>query len=153
MSDLDEIYQELIIDHNRRPRNFGKPSKSTNYAKGHNPLCGDTVTVYLRLLDDVVEDVGFEGRGCAISIASASMMTELLKGKSLKEIESMFVRFHQLVTDDEAVGKTDFEGEEFEKLMVLAGVREFPMLVKCATLAWHTMKAAVQGGGKEVTTE
>jgi len=153
MLELRELYQEVILDHGKEPRNFGRPEGATCESDGHNPLCGDTVTVYLRLLDDVVEDVGFEGRGCAISIASASMMTELLKGKSLKETESMFVRFHQLVTDDEAVGKTDFEGEEFEKLMVLAGVREFPMRVKCATLAWHTMKAAVQGGGKEVTTE
>ncbi len=153
MLELRELYQEVILDHGKAPRNFGRPEGATCESNGHNPLCGDTVTVYLRLRDDIIEDVGFEGRGCAISIASASMMTELLKGKSLEEVKAMFSRFHQLVTDDEVAGESNFEDKEFEKLMVLAGVREFPMRVKCATLAWHTMNAAVQGGGKEVTTE
>jgi len=153
MLELRELYQEVILDHGKAPRNFGKPEGVTCESNGHNPLCGDTVTVYLRLRDDIVEDVGFEGRGCAISIASASMMTELLKDKSLEDVESMFLRFHQLVTEDKAAGESNFEDEEFEKLLVLAGVREFPMRVKCATLAWHTMNAALQGGGDEVTTE
>ncbi len=153
MLELRELYQEVILDHGKAPRNFGRLEGATCESNGHNPLCGDTVTVFLRMTDDIVEDVGFEGRGCAISIASASMMTELLKGKSLGEIEVMFTRFHQLVTDNEAADNNDFENEEFEKLMVLAGVREFPMRVKCATLAWHTMNAAVKGGGEEVTTE
>ncbi len=153
MSELRELYQEVILDHGKTPRNFGKPEGATCQSNGHNPLCGDTVTVYLRLRDNIVEDVGFEGRGCAISIASASMMTELLKGKRLVEVEAMFERFHHLVTGDAAVGEGEFDDDDFEKLLVLAGVREFPMRVKCATLAWHTMNAAVQGGGEEVTTE
>ncbi len=153
MSELRELYQEVILDHGKTPRNFGKPEGATCESNGHNPLCGDTVTVYLRLKDGVVEDVGFEGRGCAISIASASMMTELLKGKRLEEVEATFERFHHLVTDEAAAGEGGFDDEDFEKLMVLAGVREFPMRVKCATLAWHTMNAAMQGGGEEVTTE
>jgi len=153
MSELRELYQEVILDHGKTPRNFGRPDGATSESIGHNPLCGDTVTVYLRLRGDIVEDVGFEGRGCAISIASASMMTELLKGKRLKEVEAMFERFHQLVTDDKAAGNDDFDDEDFDKLMVLAGVREYPMRVKCATLPWHTMNAAVLGSAREVTTE
>jgi nitrogen fixation NifU-like protein len=151
MEALRELYQEVILDHGKTPRNFGKPDGATAESHGHNPLCGDTVTIYLRLAGDTVEDVGFEGRGCAISIASASMMTELLKGKRLAEVRDLFERFHQLVTEDDA--SLEGDSEDFEKLMVLAGVREFPMRVKCATLAWHTMNAAIEGGGEEVTTE
>ena len=153
MTALRELYQEVILDHGRAPRNFGKPDQVTCESNGHNPLCGDTVTIYLRLNDGIVEEAGFEGRGCAISIASASMMTEILKGKRLDEVRAMFERFHHLVTEDEAACEGGFDGEEFEKLMVLSGVREFPMRVKCATLAWHTMKSALQGEGKEVSTE
>ncbi len=153
MSALRELYQEVILDHGKAPRNFGKPEHVTCESNGHNPLCGDTVTIYLRLNDGIVEEAAFEGRGCAISIASASMMTEILKGKRLGEVSAMFERFHNLVTEDEAACEGSFDSEEFEKLMVLSGVREFPMRVKCATLAWHTMKAALHGGGEEVTTE
>ena len=153
MSALRELYQEVILDHGKSPRNFGKPEHVTCESNGHTPLCGDTVTIYLRLNDGTVEEAGFEGRGCAISIASASMMTDILQGKSLDEVRVMFDRFHHLVTEDEAACEGGFDGEEFEKLMVLSGVREFPMRVKCATLAWHTMKSALQGGGEEVSTE
>ena len=153
MSALRELYQEVILDHGKSPRNFGKPEHVNCESSGHNPLCGDTVTIYLRLNDGIVEEAGFEGRGCAISIASASMMTDILQGKSVDEVRVMFERFHHLVTEDEAACEGGFDGEEFEKLMVLSGVREFPMRVKCATLAWHTMKSALQGGGEEVSTE
>lgn len=153
MSALRELYQEVILDHGKTPRNFGKPEHVTCESNGHNPLCGDTVTIYLHLTDGIVEEAAFEGRGCAISIASASMMTEILKGKSLDEVRAMFERFHQLVTEEETAGEDSIDGEEFEKLMVLAGVREFPMRVKCATLAWHTMKSALKGSGEEVNTE
>ena len=153
MSALRELYQEVILDHGKSPRNFGKPEHVNCESSGHNPLCGDTVTIYLRLNDGIVEEAGFEGRGCAISIASASMMTDILQGKSVDEVRVMFERFHHLVTEDEAACEGGFDGEEFEKLMVLSGVREFPMRVKCATLAWHTMKSALQGGDEEVSTE
>jgi nitrogen fixation NifU-like protein len=153
MSALRELYQEVILDHGKTPRNFGKPEHVTCESNGHNPLCGDTVTIYLRLDNGVVEEACFEGRGCAISIASASMMTEILKGKRLAEVSAMFERFHSLVTEEEAACDGGFDSDEFEKLMVLSGVREFPMRVKCATLAWHTMKAALHGGDEEVTTE
>ncbi|MBT3171867.1 MAG: SUF system NifU family Fe-S cluster assembly protein [Rhodospirillaceae bacterium] len=157
MSALRELYQEVILDHGKTPRNFGKPEHVTSESNGHNPLCGDTVTIYLEVKEGIVEDVGFEGRGCAISIASASMMTEVLRGKSVKEIGAMFKRFHHLVTDDDADTEGgfagDFGGEDFEKLTVLSGVKEFPMRVKCATLAWHTMQAALKGDDQEVSTE
>ena len=153
MSALRELYQEVILDHGKSPRNFGKPEHVNSESSGHNPLCGDTVTIYLRLNDGTVEEAGFEGRGCAISIASASMKTDILQGKSVDEVRVMFERFHHLVTEDEAACEGGCDGEEFEKLMVLSGVREFPMRVKCATLAWHTMKSALQGGGEEVSTE
>ena len=153
MSALRELYQEVILDHGKTPRNFGKPEHVTCESNGHNPLCGDTVTIYLRLKDGIVEEAGFEGRGCAISIASASMMTEILKGKPLDEVRVIFERFHHLVTEDEAACDGGFDGDEFEKLMVLSGVREFPMRDKCATLAWHTMKDALQGGSEKVSTE
>ncbi len=153
MSALRELYQEVILDHGKSPRNFGKPEHVTCESNGHNPLCGDTVTIYLQLKGDVVEDVGFEGRGCAISIASASMMTEILRGKSVDEIRAMFERFHHLVTDEEESPEDSADSEDFEKLTVLSGVKEFPMRVKCATLAWHTMQAALKGDDQEVSTE
>jgi nitrogen fixation protein NifU and related proteins len=157
MSALRELYQEVILDHGKTPRNFGKPEHVTSESNGHNPLCGDTVTIYLEVKEGIVEDVGFEGRGCAISIASASMMTEVLRGKSVKEIGAMFKRFHHLVTDDDADTEGGFAGgfggEDFEKLTVLSGVKEFPMRVKCATLAWHTMQSALKGDDQEVSTE
>ena len=153
MSALRELYQEVILDHGKSPRNFGKPEQVTSESNGHNPLCGDTVTIYLKVKDNIVEDVGFEGRGCAISIASASMMTEILRGKSIAEIGAMFERFHHLVTNDDAGTGHGGDGEDFEKLTVLSGIKEFPMRVKCATLAWHTMQAALKGDDQEVSTE
>ena len=125
----------------------------TGESHGHNPLCGDTVTIYLEVADGVVTDIGFEGRGCAISMASASMMTEMLRGKSVDEVQTMFTQFHALVAPAEPACEADFEAPDLDKLIVLAGVREFPMRVKCATLAWHTMKAALEGEAEEVTTE
>jgi len=153
MSALRELYQEVILDHGKSPRNFGKPEGANADAHGHNPLCGDTVTIHLKLNGDVIEDIGFEGRGCAISVASASMMTEILKGKTLAEAEDMFARFHALVAPDAAACEPGFDAPDLDKLVVLAGVREFPMRVKCATLAWHTFKAAVDPDRAEITTE
>lgn len=149
MSDLRELYQEIILDHNRRPRNFGVPDQSNRTAKGHNPLCGDIVTVYLLLEEDVVKDIQFEGKGCAISIASASIMTELIIGKTEAEALELFQSFHDFVTGDDAFELAD----ELEELKALSGVRDYPMRVKCATLAWHSMAAALDGDGDTVGTE
>ena len=149
MSDLRELYQEIILDHNRRPRNFGVPDQSNRTAKGHNPLCGDIVTVYLLLEEDVVQDIQFEGKGCAISIASASIMTELIIGKTEAEALELFQSFHDFVTGDDAFELAD----ELEELKALSGVRDYPMRVKCATLAWHSMAAALDGDGDTVGTE
>ena len=149
MSDLRELYQEIILDHNRRPRNFGVPDQSNRTAKGHNPLCGDIVTVYLLLEEDVVKDIQFEGKGCAISIASASIMTELIIGKTEAEALELFQSFHGFVTGDDAFELAD----ELEELKALSGVRDYPMRVKCATLAWHSLAAALDGDGDTVGTE
>ena len=149
MSDLRELYQEIILDHNRRPRNFGVPDQSNRTAKGHNPLCGDIVTVYLLLEEDVVKDIQFEGKGCAISIASASIMTELIIGKTEAEALELFQSFHDFVTGDDVAELAD----ELEELKALSGVRDYPMRVKCATLAWHSMAAALDGDGDTVGTE
>jgi nitrogen fixation NifU-like protein len=153
MSELRELYQEVILDHGKSPRNFGRPATVTGESHGHNPLCGDTITIYLDVEDGVIKDVGFEGRGCAISMASASMMTDMLRGKSVKEVEVMFKSFHGLVAPQDAVCAPGFQAPELDKLIVLAGVREFPMRVKCATLPWHTMKAALKGESEEISTE
>ncbi len=150
MSELRELYQELILDHNRRPRNYGVPAESNRQADGHNPLCGDQLTVYLDMEGDVVRDVHFIGQGCAISVASASMMTEAVKGKTLAEAESLFQKFHRAMTDDRASGPV--VGEESE-LDALSGVKEFPVRVKCATLAWHTLAAALHGEDAATTEE
>ncbi|MEM7119691.1 MAG: Fe-S cluster assembly sulfur transfer protein SufU [Pseudomonadota bacterium] len=153
MDELRELYQEVILDHGRNPRNFGHPPSCNRQADGDNPLCGDQLTVYLNVSDDgIVEHVAFEGRGCAISMASASMMTELVKGKTAAEAEALFEKFHHLVTDDTVDLDMAAEDEDLEKLVVLSGVRQFPMRVKCATLPWHTMTAAIDGKGT-VTTE
>lgn len=141
MSDLRELYQEVILDHSRQPRNFRKPGDANCAARGDNPLCGDKVTVFLTLRDGRVADIGFEGRGCAISMASASLMTEVIKGKTEAEVRALFERFH-----DEMIGKSLCHGAaagELDKLTVLSGVREYPMRVKCATLSWHTLVAAL----------
>jgi len=147
MSELQELYQQVILDHNKNPRNFKSLPHAEHKAEGYNPLCGDRVTVYLHLEDGKVKEAAFEGKGCAISTASASMMTEAVKGKSLEEAKALFEKFHDLVT-----GKTASSGE-LGKLAVFAGVREFPMRVKCATLAWHTMNAALENRDEPVTTE
>jgi nitrogen fixation NifU-like protein len=153
MSDLRELYQEVILDHGKRPRNFRHPVDANREAKGDNPLCGDKVTIYLKLsADHSIEDVAFQGRGCAISTASASLMTEILKGKTEDEAKALFGALHDMCTQDDAVPDLPAALEdEFERLQVLSGVRQYPMRVKCATLAWHTMKAALEGAGKAST--
>ena len=138
MSDLSDLYQEVILDHNRRPRNFHALDNATHAADGHNPLCGDRLRVYLRVEDGIVSDVAFEGAGCAISKASASMMTDAVKGRTVGEVDALFERFHRMVTTP-----PDRPVEDMGKLSSLAGVREFPVRVKCASLAWHTLKAAM----------
>jgi nitrogen fixation NifU-like protein len=148
MSDLRELYQELILDHSKKPRNFMKPEGADRTAEGHNPLCGDVVTVYLQLEDDVIRKIGFQGSGCAISKAAASMMTDSVKGKTTDEAQAIFEKFHALVTGD---GTSD--PNDLGKLAVFSGVREFPVRVKCATLAWHTLRAALEGKEEAVSTE
>jgi len=150
MQDLHDLYQEVILDHNRRPRNFGPLPDATQSAKGHNPLCGDKLTLALKVEGDRITDVKFEGSGCAISKSSASLMTDAIKGRTIDEVTEMFDRFHQMVTtpmdqpvDDAALGK----------LAVLSGVREFPVRVKCASLPWHTLKAALTKAPEPVKTE
>ncbi len=153
--ELRQLYQEVILDHGRSPRNCGKPDQFTCEAQGNNPMCGDRLTVYIDLADDgSIREAAFEGRGCAISMASASMMTEMLKGKSRAEAEALFRSFQALCTSDAAEAEDGADVDALERLQVLAGVRAFPVRVKCATLPWHTMQAAVSGqGGQEVTTE
>jgi len=144
MAELRELYQEVILDHNRRPRNFGKPATSNRHAEGNNPLCGDMFTVYLTVKDGRVRDVHFEGKGCAISTASASMMTEMVKGKTEAETRMLFDACHHLCTDGgPSQAAESCSEDDLDRLQVLAGVREFPMRVKCATLAWHTLNAAL----------
>lgn len=151
MSDLRELYQQVILDHNKKPRNFHAMADCDQCAAGHNPLCGDRITVYLKVEDGVVRDVSFQGAGCAISTASASMMTETLKGKTEAEAEALFQKFHHLLTDGEEDGGEG--GPKLGKLAVFAGVREFPVRVKCATLPWHTFHNALQKGKDVATTE
>ncbi len=145
--DLRELYQEVIFDHNRSPRNFHKMDDADRVAEGHNPLCGDQLTLYVRLEDGVIADASFVGHGCAISTASASLMTEAVKGQPVEAVEALFRDFHALLTG------TPPEGRDFGKLEVLAGVREFPVRVKCATLAWHTLHNALTGQGAAAKTE
>jgi len=157
MSDLSDLYQEVILDHNKNPRNFGKLEDAVEgtgevrHAVGHNPLCGDRLTLYVDTDGESIRDIRFDGSGCAISKASASLMTEAVKGLPLAESRKLFDGFHQLMTGDPAVaGKA---GSELGKLAVFEGVREFPIRVKCATLAWHTLQAALDGNRKSATTE
>jgi len=151
MSDLRELYQTTILDHNKKPRNFCKPEGANREAEGWNPLCGDKVTVYLTVDDDdVVQEVGFQGSGCAISTASASMMTQVVKGKTLDQVLEAFERFHDLVAGPPSE-ETDLGA--LGKLSVFSGVREYPMRVKCATLAWHTLRSALRGDGEIAKTE
>ena len=149
MSDLRELYQEVILDHSKRPRNFVRLEDANRVAQGHNPLCGDHITIYLQLDGDVIRNVGFQGNGCAISKASASMMTAALKGKTAAEAEAIFDRFHRMVT----AGPEAIDPDELGKLAVFSGVCEFPVRVKCASLPWHTLRAALQGQDDPVTTE
>ena len=149
MSHLRELYQEVILDHNRSPRNFGPLEDADLQADGHNPLCGDRLSIAVRVDDGVVTDVRFQGSGCAISQASASLMTEGIKGKTLDEARALFDRFHRLVTDQTA--STD--DPALGKLNVFAGVRDYPARVKCAILAWHTLRAAVDDRNEAVSAE
>ncbi len=151
MDDLRELYQSTILDHNRKPRNFRELETANRRADGHNPLCGDKLTLYLRV-DDAgrVEEVGFQGAGCAISTASASLMTEFVKGRAREEIEETFQNFHELLTGSPS---EKAEAPELGKLAVFAGVREYPIRVKCATLCWHTLKAALDDRDEIAKTE
>lgn len=150
MPELDDLYQELILDHAKRPRNFRVPEGADRRAEGFNRLCGDRITLFLRLENGVVRDVGFQGAGCAIFTASASLLTEAVKGKTRAQAEDLFRRFHALVTGDApAAGPA----EELGKLAAFAGVSEYPVRVKCASLAWHTLEAALAGQAAPVSTE
>ena len=149
MTELQDLYQELILDHGRRPRNFRALNDATRSAEGYNPLCGDKVKIYVKMDGDVVRDISFEGTGCAISTASASIMTETLKGKTRAAAEELFQTFHDLVTGQ----KAKVDAPELGKLEVFSGVSEFPIRVKCATLSWHTLRAALNGQGDVVSTE
>lgn len=147
-SDLHDLYQQVIVDHSKRPRNFRVIDQATA-VEGYNPLCGDKVTIYVRVENGVVKDVSFQGSGCAISTASASLLTEALKGKTLADADALFESFHQLVTGLEPA----HDEPELGKLTVFSGVCDYPTRVKCATLAWHTLRAALQGAGQTVSTE
>jgi nitrogen fixation protein NifU and related proteins len=146
MMDLRELYQDIILDHGRHPRNFRPIEHPTHTAKGHNPLCGDRVTVYLMMDGDRIADVSFEGRGCAISTASSSLMTEVLKGKTLDEARALFAQFHAKVTGGEVSELPDALEEDGERLEPLTGVKAYPARVKCATLPWHAFEAALKNG-------
>lgn len=149
MFDLKDLYQEVIVDHNRSPRNFGKLENPDRTLEGFNPLCGDRLTLYLKLDDNQINDISFDGSGCAISVASASLMTDAMKGKTAEEAEDIFNNFHDLVTSD----AVDVDMEKLGKLAALAGVREYPTRVKCATLCWHTLHSALEGEDTAVSTE
>jgi nitrogen fixation NifU-like protein len=150
MSNLGDLYQEVILDHNKRPRNFREVPGANRRAEGHNPLCGDRLTVTLDVEDGVIREIGFLGSGCAISKASASMMTDAVKGKTREEAERIFEAFHAMVTGKQENG---FDPADLGKLAAFEGVREFPVRVKCASLAWHTLHAALESGSGHVTTE
>ncbi|MDX2029873.1 MAG: SUF system NifU family Fe-S cluster assembly protein [Blastocatellia bacterium] len=150
MSDISELYQQVILDHNKKPRNFKALDHASRTQEGYNPLCGDQLTLYLEMDGDVIKDVGFQGQGCAISKASASMMTTAIKGKTKEEAEQLFSEFHRMVKGD-----LDPTAEEHHlgRLTILAGVRDFPARVKCASLSWHTLHAALEGQDDPVSTE
>ena len=151
--DVRELYQEVILDHGKNPRNFRQPEDANCEARGNNPLCGDQLTVYLKVDEGrLIRDAAFEGRGCAISMASASMMTQIVCGKTVSQVQSLFDKFHKLCTGETEEFPKDEFTDDMEKLRVMSGVRQFPMRVKCATLSWHTMNAAVSGDS-ETTTE
>jgi nitrogen fixation protein NifU and related proteins len=149
MFDLKDLYQEVIVDHNRSPRNFGKMDSPDRTLEGFNPLCGDRLTLYLKMEGEQIDDISFDGSGCAISVASASMMTDTMKGKTAKEAEEIFNNFHELVTTD----GSNVDSDKLGKLAALAGVREYPTRVKCATLCWHTLHSALEGEQTSISTE
>lgn len=148
MSELNELYQEVILDHNRKPRNFRVMEEANRKSEGFNPLCGDQITLFVRLDGDMISDISFQGSGCAISKASASMMTDSVKGKTLAEADQLFENVHQMLTQD-----ADTDSKKLGKLIAFEGVRQFPVRVKCASLAWHTLNAALQAKQEPVTTE
>lgn len=148
--DLRSLYQEMILDHHKNPRNRGVPARHNHHADGYNPLCGDKVTIYLLIEGDKIADVGFEGSGCAICMASTSVMTEVLRGKSLAEVETLFGRFHDLVTAPKDV---EVDEASLGKLAIFSGVKEYPIRVKCATLPWHTLQAAIENEEDTISTE
>ena len=151
--DMRELYQEVILDHGKNPRNFRQPEDANCEARGNNPLCGDQLTVYLKVDEGrLIRDAAFEGRGCAISMASASMMTQIVCGKTVSQVQSLFDKFHKLCTGEMEEFPQDEFTDDMEKLRVMSGVSRFPMRVKCATLSWHTMNAAVSGDS-ETSTE
>ena len=147
--DLTDLYQEVILDHSRHPRNFGPAEGANRTARGNNPLCGDRIQVHLTVDGETISDARFEARGCAISLASASMMTEMIKGRTIDEAKALFEKFHDLVTGTDGTEN----GVDLDSLVALSGVREFPTRIKCATLAWHAMTAALDGSEQEVKTE
>ncbi len=149
MSELNELYQEVILEHSKAPRNYRRPAEANRTAEGYNPLCGDHFTVYLNMDGDSIRDIGFQGSGCAISKASASMMTQTLKGKTRAEAEHLFEQFHRLVTGEQGASGN---GSELGKLAVFSGVSRFPARVKCATLAWHTLQSALAGEQQPVVS-
>jgi nitrogen fixation NifU-like protein len=152
--DLKELYQDIILEHGKSPRNFGKCEKYTHEAKGHNPLCGDHVQVYLKLNDTKkVEDLSFEGSGCAISMASTSIMTELVKGKSLEITKKIVADFFNMIKNEVELKSKHLDDDQKTKIMSLSGVKQYPMRVKCATLAWHTLTSAIDGNKEKVNVE
>ena len=152
--DLKQLYQEIILEHGKSPRNFGKCEKYTHQAKGHNPLCGDQVQVYLKLnKENKVENLSFEGSGCAISIASTSIMTESVKGKDLGITKKIIIDFLNMIKNTQEIKSNDLDDDQKTKIMSLSGVKQYPMRVKCATLAWHTLTSAIEGKKEEVNTE
>ena len=150
MFDSQELYQEIVMDHNRRPRNFGSMTDSTATSEGFNPLCGDQITLFLKVSEDIVEDISFEGVGCAISKSSASMMTEGVKGKSVEEALTVFQAFREMITAKSDGSK---DSEILGDLEILKGVAQYPTRIKCATLSWHTLQAALQGTERDISTE
>ena len=152
--ELKQLYQDIILEHGKSPRNYGKCKKYTHEAKGHNPLCGDKVQVYLNLNSEKkVEELMFEGSGCAISIASTSIMTELIKGKNLEDAKKIILDFLEMIKSTTQITSNDLNEEQKTKIMSLSGVKQYPMRVKCATLAWHTLSSAIEKNNKEVNTE
>jgi nitrogen fixation NifU-like protein len=149
MSDLSDLYQEILLEHNSKPHNFRKLDDATVSAEGYNPLCGDQYTLYLKMNDDVIADIGFQGAGCAISKASASMLTQRVKGMTVKEAEEVFSQFHKMLTERGA----EVDYDILEDLELLSGVAEYPTRIKCAILVWHTLHSALDGKEDVVTTE